>query len=83
MRIANQQYYTLPGTDITVPIMSLGEDLMKLSLGGSRIPDPIANAAKRGKIPTLGEVKRSLKVRTCWLFIYPFYPARLITLHLI
>lgn len=43
--------------------MSLGEDMMNLSLSGSKqSQDPVADATRRGKIPTLGEVKRSLKV---------------------
>lgn len=44
--------------------MSLGEDIQRMSLNGedgSR-PDPVAQAAKDGKVPTLGEVKRSVKV---------------------
>lgn len=57
------QYHKLPGTDTTIPIMSLGEDLMKMSLKSSSKPaDPAAEASKIGKTPTLGEVKRSLKV---------------------
>ncbi|OJT02515.1 hypothetical protein TRAPUB_6932 [Trametes pubescens] len=39
--------------------MSLGEDMMNLSLSGSK--DPVADATLKGKVPTLGEVKRSLK----------------------
>ncbi|EMD38181.1 hypothetical protein CERSUDRAFT_104791 [Gelatoporia subvermispora B] len=54
-------YYKVPGTDTTVPIMSLGEDLMKLSLGGKATVDPVSTANKAGTVPTLGEVKRSLK----------------------
>ncbi|KAI0768437.1 HORMA domain-containing protein [Irpex lacteus] len=58
----NFRYYTIPGTDITVPLMSLGEDLMKLSINGrGKKPDPVSDASKKGKVPTLGEVKRSLK----------------------
>ena len=56
------QYHTIPGTDLTVPVMTLGEDLMKLSISGLKQADPVANAYKQGKVPTLGEVKRSLKV---------------------
>jgi hypothetical protein len=44
--------------------MSLGEDIQRMSLNseeGSR-PDPVAQAAMEGKVPTLGEVKRSVKV---------------------
>lgn len=36
--------------------------MMQLSLSGSRSHDPVADATRSGKIPTLGEVKRSLKV---------------------
>ena len=47
-----------------MPVMSLGDDLMKLSLAGKRKnADPVSDATKRGHVPTLGEVKRSLKVR--------------------
>ena len=42
--------------------MTLGDDLMKLSLSGKN-SDPVADATKKGKVPTLGEVKRSLKVK--------------------
>ena len=43
--------------------MSLGEDMMNLSLSATdKSHDPVADATRRGKIPTLGEVKRSLKV---------------------
>jgi meiosis-specific protein HOP1 len=40
--------------------MSLGDQLSKMSLGRTG-GDPMADALKRGKPPTLGEVKRSLK----------------------
>lgn len=44
--------------------MSLGEDLMKMSIqGSSGANDPAAEASKQGKVPTLGEVQKSLKVR--------------------
>ena len=56
------QYHNIPGTDVTVPVMTLGEDLMKLSISGPKQADPVANASKHGKVPTLGEVKRSLQV---------------------
>lgn len=57
------QYCKVPGSEGTVPVMSLGEDMMNLSLSGTNKPsDPVADATRRGKIPTLGEVKRSLKV---------------------
>ena len=44
--------------------MSLGDDLMNLSISGrGKKSDPVSDATKKGKVPTLGEVKRSLKVR--------------------
>ncbi|KAI0780584.1 HORMA domain-containing protein [Trametes elegans] len=58
----NFSYCKVPGSDSTVPVMSLGEDMMNLSLAGSKKRcDPVADATRNGKIPTLGEVKRSLK----------------------
>lgn len=57
------QYYTMPGSDVSIPVMSLGDDLMNLSISGKKkTSDPVADATRKGKIPTLGEVKRSLKV---------------------
>ena len=45
--------------------MSLGDDLMKLSINGrGKKQDPVSDASKKGKVPTLGEVKRSLKVKS-------------------
>ncbi|KAI0636628.1 HORMA-domain-containing protein [Trametes polyzona] len=58
----NFTYCKVPGSENTVPVMSLGEDMMNLSLSGPRkSQDPVADATRRGQIPTLGEVKRSLK----------------------
>ena len=51
------QYFEVPGTGIKVPMMTLGEDLMKMSLS-----DRDAIAPKSPKPPTLGEVKKSLRV---------------------
>ncbi|KIJ69131.1 hypothetical protein HYDPIDRAFT_172597 [Hydnomerulius pinastri MD-312] len=56
----NFQYHKVPGTNTVVPIMSLGDQLSKMSLCRTGC-DPMADALKRGKLPTLGEVKRSLK----------------------
>jgi meiosis-specific protein len=44
--------------------MSLGEDIQRMSLNSEEGegPDPVTQAAKQGKVPTLGEVKRSVKV---------------------
>ena len=51
--------------------MSLGDDLMKLSISGAqKTLDPVADATMKGKIPTLGEVKRSLKVSDRSLSIF-------------
>lgn len=53
----------MPGSNVVIPVMSLGDDLMKLSISGKkRANDPVADATRKGKLPTLGEVKRSLKV---------------------
>ena len=52
------QYFEVPGTGVKVPVMSLGEDLMKMSLN-----DRGNLKAGLPKPPTLGEVKQSLKVR--------------------
>ncbi|KAI0373008.1 hypothetical protein BV20DRAFT_938979 [Pilatotrama ljubarskyi] len=52
----NFTYCRVPGSEHTVPVMSLGEDMMNLSLSGSkRSHDPVADATRRGKVPTLGE----------------------------
>lgn len=61
---ALSQYRRIAGTDVVVPIMSLGEDLEKLTLGdGGRSKDPILLASVEGGLPTFKDVKRSLKVR--------------------
>lgn len=61
-----RQYHTVPGTDTVIPIMSLGDGLQKMNLKDKcrREDDPVADAAKRGKVPTLKDVKKSVKV---WL----------------
>ncbi|KAM5531726.1 hypothetical protein V8D89_014575 [Ganoderma adspersum] len=57
-----EQYYKVPGSNETVPVMTLGEEMDRLSLSSSTLAqDPVAKATKMGKTPTLGEVKRSLK----------------------
>lgn len=62
------QYYSIPGTSAVVPVMSLGEDLMKMSLSDAqKHADPILDATKSGRAPTLGDVKKSLKVRRHYL----------------
>lgn len=60
----------MPGSDVAVPVMSLGDELTKLSISGKRRErevDPVAEATKNGKVPTLGEVKRSLKASSAAL----------------
>ena len=57
------QYRRIAGTDVVIPIMSLGEDLEKLSLGdGGHSKDPIMLAGAEGRLPTFKDVKKSLKV---------------------
>jgi meiosis-specific protein HOP1 len=59
------QYRRIAGTNLVVPIMSLGEDLEKLSLGdGGHSKDPILLASAEGRLPTFKDVKKSLKVRS-------------------
>lgn len=43
--------------------MSLGDSLNKMSLSADQRKDPVSEAIKKGKIPTLRDVKRSVKVR--------------------
>ncbi|KAL0946558.1 hypothetical protein HGRIS_012763 [Hohenbuehelia grisea] len=58
----NIQYHSLPGSNVVVPIMTLGDELRNLSLGGKADPvDPMAEAVKKGKAPTLRDVKLSVK----------------------
>ena len=47
------------------PVMTLGNDLENMSLNGSshRPKDPVAEAVHQGRLPTLREVKKSVKVR--------------------
>ncbi|KAH8117033.1 DNA-binding protein [Phellopilus nigrolimitatus] len=55
-------YFTVPGTTTTVPIMSLDDQLSSLSLnGGLKGTDPVALSTLKGKAPTLGDVKQSVK----------------------
>ncbi|KAK7687093.1 hypothetical protein QCA50_009594 [Cerrena zonata] len=44
----NFQYFTVPGTKAVIPVMTLGEDLMNLSLSGKK-NDPVADATKKAK----------------------------------
>ena len=47
-----------------MPIMTLDDQLSGLSLGGGRpkVTDPVALSTLKGKPPTLGDVKQSVKV---------------------
>ncbi|TFK76209.1 DNA-binding protein [Pluteus cervinus] len=55
----NFQYHTVDGA--VIPIMTLGDNLSRMSLGAGSSQDPIAEAVKRGRPPTLKEVKQSVK----------------------
>ena len=58
----SSQYRRIAGTEVVVPIMSLGEDLQKLSLGDDGYSkDPILLASTEGRLPTFKDVKKSLK----------------------
>ncbi|KAH9996849.1 HORMA domain-containing protein [Russula vinacea] len=58
----NFEYCRIAGTEVIVPIVSLGEDLKKLSLGeGGYSKDPILLASAEGRLPTFKDVKKSLK----------------------
>lgn len=58
------KYCRIAGTDIVVPIMSLGEDMKKLTLGDRGYSkDPFVLASAAGRLPTFKDVKKSLKVR--------------------
>jgi hypothetical protein len=58
------QYRRIEGTDVVVPIMSLGEDMKKLSLGdGGCSKGSMVHASAAGSLPTFKDVKKSLKVR--------------------
>ncbi|KII89093.1 hypothetical protein PLICRDRAFT_698216 [Plicaturopsis crispa FD-325 SS-3] len=59
----NFKYHSIPGSDKTIPIMSLGEELEKMSMNGpSKKADPAGETLKRGGVPTFQEVKKSLRV---------------------
>ncbi|VDB82853.1 unnamed protein product [Peniophora sp. CBMAI 1063] len=55
-------YVRVPGTSTVVPIMSLGEDMSKMKLhDGAASRDPVVRAIAQSRVPTLADVKRSLK----------------------
>lgn len=55
------KYHKPPGSHTAIPIMTLGDQLSKMSLART---DPVSEALKKGQMPTLGEVKRSVKVHS-------------------
>ncbi|KAF8584095.1 DNA-binding protein [Ramaria rubella] len=59
----NFSYHTVPGSSSKVPIMTLGEKMNKMSLNtrSTSKMDPAAEAIVKGKPPTLGDVKQSVK----------------------
>ncbi|TFK30204.1 DNA-binding protein [Coprinopsis marcescibilis] len=59
----NFQYHQIPGTNAVTPVMTLGGDLQNMSLNnsGRRQKDPVADAIQNGRLPTLREVKKSVK----------------------
>jgi hypothetical protein len=60
--VCSSQYHTVDGTNTVVPIMSLDEDFEKLALSGAKSFDPVTAASMKGKKPSLGDVKKSIKV---------------------
>ncbi|KAJ7578469.1 HORMA domain-containing protein [Mycena floridula] len=50
----NFQYYTIPGTDTTIPLVTMGEDQNTFN-------DPVVQSMCKGKPPTVKDVKRSVK----------------------
>ena len=57
------QYYRVPGSDVVLPMMSLGDGHKSFSKHSRQNnEDPIATAIKKGKAPTLRDVKLSVKV---------------------
>ena len=68
---ASFQYHTLPGTDTVIPIMSFEEGVRRTST--EPFVDPVAEAVKRGKTPTLRDVKKSVKVHFFFIFFFSLY----------
>jgi meiosis-specific protein HOP1 len=46
--------------------MTLGEDLPRLKAGD--LKDPVSEAVKKGRVPTLRDVKKSVKVPASFMF---------------
>ncbi|KAF8516961.1 HORMA-domain-containing protein, partial [Hysterangium stoloniferum] len=59
----NFSYHTVAGTSCQIPVMTLSERLDKMAIHSrsSEKVDPVAAAVGKGKSPTLGEVKQSVK----------------------
>ncbi|TRM58574.1 HORMA domain-containing protein [Schizophyllum amplum] len=55
----NNVYCKIPGTDVSVPIMTLDETMNNASVGGR--DQSLKTALKQGRVPTLKDVKRSVK----------------------
>ncbi|KAF8607981.1 HORMA-domain-containing protein [Ceratobasidium sp. AG-I] len=55
----NFSYHNLEGTDEIVPVMSIESSLSKLGLMDGA--DPVGKASSSGKVPTLGDVKKSAR----------------------
>ncbi|CAE7116937.1 unnamed protein product [Rhizoctonia solani] len=53
-------YQRVADTDITAPVMSLATNISRMGLMDEE--DPISNATVNGRIPTLGDVKRSVRL---------------------
>ncbi|CAE6442124.1 unnamed protein product [Rhizoctonia solani] len=53
-------YQKVADTDITAPVMSLATNISRMGLMDDE--DPVSNATTSGKVPTLGDVKRSVRV---------------------
>ncbi|CEL59650.1 Meiosis-specific protein HOP1 OS=Saccharomyces cerevisiae (strain ATCC 204508 / S288c) GN=HOP1 PE=1 SV=2 [Rhizoctonia solani AG-1 IB] len=53
-------YQTIADTDIIAPVMSLATSISQMDLVDAE--DPVAAAAVNGRVPTLGEVKRSVRL---------------------
>jgi meiosis-specific protein HOP1 len=60
----SSQYRRIAGTDVVIPIMSLGQNMANLSLGdGGSFKDPMVLSSAAGCLPTSKDVKKDLKVR--------------------
>ncbi|KDN51073.1 hypothetical protein RSAG8_00702, partial [Rhizoctonia solani AG-8 WAC10335] len=53
-------YQKVADTDITAPVMSLATNISRMGLMDDE--DPVSNATTSGRVPTLGDVKRSVRV---------------------